>query len=167
MKLKNRKKDISFFLLVFLIFVLRMFVFSPVSVSGVSMEPTLYSGETGIILKKMTVNRDDIICFIREKESGEIFIKRVIGVAGDFIKIEHNKIFVNGVNLEESYLIDYPIDSNFNLVNSASNSFVIPEGMVFVLGDNRVVSLDSRNIGYVAEKDIVGKLIFSFGLRNN
>lgn len=167
MKLKIRKKNIAIFLLFSLMFILRIFIFSPVSVSGVSMEPTLYSGEKGIILKNAPVNRNDVICFTGDKETNELFIKRVIGVAGDLIRIEHNKIFVNDSELDEPYLIAYPANSNFNLVDLSNESFIVPEKMIFVLGDNRIKSFDSREFGFVSEKAIIGKLVISFGLRNN
>lgn len=164
LKFRIRKQKFYIFFLMFFIFFLRIFIISPVSVSGISMEPTLYSGETGIVFKKGSIERNDIICFIGEKESGDIFIKRVIGLAGDSIKINENEIFVNRIQLEEPYLIKYPLNSNFNLANI---EFTVPKGKIFVLGDNRIVSLDSREIGYVSEEEVIGKLIISFGIRNN
>lgn len=164
MQIRLNKKEILLVVLLTVALFLRMFMFSPVTVSGVSMEPTLYSGERGIILKHSTIQRGDIICFIGNKENEELFIKRVIGVEGDTIQLQANKVFVNGTELEEEYLIDYPWNSNYNVLQPET-SFQVPAQMYFVMGDNRVNSLDSRKIGFVTEEDVWGKLVFSYGFK--
>jgi len=164
---KLKMKNVLLTTTLVLILFLRMFVISPVTVSGVSMEPTLYSGERGILLKKAEVQRNDIICFMGDAESQEVFIKRVIGVEGDTIRVSGNHVYVNGVELEEDYLIDYPIHSNYNLLGDVGRDFTVPENTYFVLGDNRTISLDSREIGFVAEEAVAGKLIFSFGAKSH
>lgn len=160
----NKKAVLSVFLLVALLF-LRMFVFSPITVSGVSMEPTLYSGEKGVIVKNGKLNRGDIICFVGDKEKEEIFIKRVIGLTGDTILLQENKVFVNGSELEEDYLIDYPPNSNYHLSQQTEKEFTVPPDTYFVMGDNRVNSVDSRKIGFVEQDDVWGKLVFSYGFK--
>lgn len=68
------------------------------------------------------------------------------------------------MELEEEYLIDYPWNSNYNVLQPET-SFQVPAQMYFVMGDNRVNSLDSRKIGFVTEEDVWGKLVFSYGLK--
>lgn len=160
----SKKAVLSVLLLVALLF-LRMFVFSPITVSGVSMEPTLHSGEKGFIVKSGKLNRGDIICFVGNKEKEEIFIKRVIGMADDTILLHENKVFVNGIELEEGYLIDYPPNSNYHLTPQTEEAFTVPPDTYFVMGDNRVNSIDSRNIGFVEQEDVWGKLVFSYGFK--
>lgn len=94
LQIRLNKKEILLVVLLTVALFLRMFMFSPVTVSGVSMEPTLYSGERGIILKHSTIQRGDIICFIGNKEKEELFIKRVIGVEGDTIPFRWQRLYL-------------------------------------------------------------------------
>ena len=100
-----------------------------------------------------------------------MYIKRVIAVAGDTVKVEGDQVFVNGELVNEPYIqeaIDqaHAEDRLYNSTTNFPNSFVqdgvVPEGHVFVMGDNRSNSTDSRMIGYVPFGDIIGRadLIF-------
>ena len=97
----------------------------------------------------------DVIVFKSQLQDEKILIKRVIAVAGDALKIKDNKVFVNGVQLDESYI--------HGQLTTGTIDTVIPEGQVFVMGDNRGDSLDSRfkEVGYVNKQDVVGKTICS------
>ena len=161
-----KKKNIAVIFFVGIIFFARLFVFQPIEVSGVSMEPTLYSGERGIVLKKETIQRNDIVCFWSKNKSDDILIKRIIGVEGDQITLLENTIFVNGVEIEEDYLIDYPFGSNVNGLHEEVKGFTVPTDSFYMLGDNRIISLDSRKFGFVPKENVIGKLIFSFGIKS-
>jgi signal peptidase I len=137
------------------------------------MEPNFVSNQ------KLIVN--EILYDIRKPERGEVivfhvpdegrdFIKRVIAVAGDTVKVEGDKVLVNGEPVNETY-IQEAIDkahaedrlyNNTDFPNSFVPEGVVPEGHVFVMGDNRSNSTDSRMIGYVPLGDIIGRadLIF-------
>lgn len=116
------------------------------------------NNEKGLI-KNMINEGKDIIANIKYRFTGEIeknnLIKRVIGVEGDIIDIENGYIYVNGKQQNENYVrsltnpgtkFDYPIE--------------VPEGKVFVLGDNRENSLDSRHLGFIDIDQIKGKAVF-------
>ena len=79
-------------------------------------------------------------------------IKRVIGVGGDTVKIKNSKVYVNDEELNEPYIHDEITEGDVDTI--------VPEGSVFVLGDNREISLDSRydNVGFINESDILGKV---------
>lgn len=159
-----KKQNLLIITLLTMIVLLRLFVFSPVTVSGRSMEPTLQSGEKGIILKQKNPKRNDIVCFRNNSNSEELFIKRVIGVGGDKVLLDGNAVFVNGNELDEEYLIDYPQNSDYNHLDKNLWEFIVPSDTFFVLGDSRTISLDSRRIGFVPKENVIGVLALSFAL---
>lgn len=124
-------------------------------VNGSSMMPTLADGEIVILRQTKEIEKGDIIGFYY---GGKILLKRVVGSAGDEIDMdEDGNIYVNGVILDEPYVSEKKqgkYDQEF--------PYRVPENMVFVLGDNRAVSLDSRvkSIGCVEDGQIVGKAVF-------
>lgn len=128
------------------------------TVQGVSMEPTLYTGNKLIINKisKITnsIERGDIIVFDStpgESRKDKVFyIKRVIGVAGDKIEIKQGNVFVNGEEIIEDYADK--TDSFTNLI------MTVPEDSYFVLGDNRDKSNDSRYFGTILRSQVTGKI---------
>lgn len=130
-------------------------------VLGESMEPTLDDKDILIINKivpKLTnVNRGDIVIFKSTLEknrfSNKILVKRVIGIAGDKVEIMNGDVYINNVMLEEEY-------TNYSYTEG-DVSLVVPSNKVFVLGDNRNRSEDSRSsrIGLVDKKDIIGKAV--------
>jgi signal peptidase I len=132
------------------------FVFETVSVDGYSMFPTL-NHKDRLIVEKVTYyfrkpKVNDIIVLKYPADTREKFIKRVVAVAGDKVKIEDNRLFVNGKEKEEPYL-------NENFINGYYSETIIPENTIFVLGDNRNNSKDSRfpDVGFVNIKLVVGK----------
>lgn len=122
---------------------------------GASMEPTLEEGNIVVSLKTSEFNKGDIVAFYY---NNKILIKRCIASSGDWVDLdEEGNVYVNGVLLDEPYLQDRAFgDCNIDL------PYQVPESRIFVMGDNRSVSLDSRNtsIGCVAEEQIVGKMVF-------
>ena len=125
-------------------------------VDGSSMKTTLMDRDLLILsVLPYTPERGDIVVINRYTK--EPLIKRVIGVAGDTVEIdeEQHRVRINGVLLDEPYIHvpTYP-------EGMAGKTVEIPDGKVFVLGDNRVASLDSRSIGLIDEGDILGKAVF-------
>ncbi len=157
----------AFVIALLLALIVRKFFFSPIIVDGPSMQPTLYDRDQ-MIVNKFIYNfkkpeRFDIVIFHASEEKD--FIKRVIGLPGEHVAIQDNKLYINGEEVDQPFLrhnettpIIYPIITNdFSLEMLPGNHEVIPEGYVLVLGDNRSNSTDSRSIGLISMDQIVGK----------
>lgn len=155
--------------------VIRIFLFTPIIVDGVSMGPTLEGGDKMIVNKIGysigEPDRFDIIVF-HESEDKD-FIKRVIGLPGDEVVYEDDVLYINGEPYEEPYLdelkketLDLPLTENFTLEEKIQSN-VVPEGHLFVLGDNRRRSYDSRHIGVIPLEEVVGKTNFVFWPMDN
>ena len=122
---------------------------------GHSMNDTLDEGDVVVSLKGSTFKPGDIIAFYY---NNKLLVKRVIGQPGDWVDIdEAGNVYVNQVMLEEPYL-----DSKAFGETNIELPYQVPESRIFVLGDNRDVSIDSRNtsVGCVAEEQIAGKIVF-------
>lgn len=135
------------------------FAFRMVNVDGDSMMNTLINDDKVIVTDLFYTPKDgDIVVISHGAEYSEPIIKRVIATEGQTLDINFDtgEVVVDGVVLQESYIIGNTIKG------SAEIPSVIPEGKVFVMGDNRTVSLDSRyeEIGLIDEKDIIGKAQF-------
>jgi len=150
--------------------VIRSFFFAPIVVDGQSMMPTLEHNDR-MIVNKIGYNisepdRFDIIVF--HAPENKDYIKRVIGLPGDSIHYENDMLYINDEAYEEPFLDDFkaetenkPLTGNFNL-SDVTGYETIPEGYVFVLGDNRQHSKDSRHIGVIPYDEVVGKANFVF-----
>lgn len=126
-------------------------------VSGPSMEPTFYNKEVVLydVCDDSTttkVNRNDVILF--DSGNDGIYIKRVIAIAGDHIVIKDGEVYLNENELEEKYIKNDYVEGNVDLT--------IPSNSVFVMGDNRDVSYDSREFGVVDVDDITGIVLGFF-----
>lgn len=126
------------------------------SFGGDSMVPTFTNGEKVTVDTQAYVSsqpqRGDIIVF--KDESGVAMIKRVIGLPGEQIEIKDGKVYVNGKEITENYL------NKQNSTESSGNSeWKIPDKNVFVMGDNRAGSKDSRSIGPIPYDRILGKVV--------
>ena len=144
-------KDLCTYVLVILgVLIFKEFLFAPVLVNGDSMYSTLHENDVMILnkLSKKDINRFDIVV-IKYKE--KYLIKRVIGLPGDIIYIDNNKLYINGKEVDEPFLGDDVKTGNFLL------QFPVPEDSYFVMGDNREVSLDSRSLGCFSIDKIEGK----------
>ena len=159
--MKNIIKELyPYVLIVIVVVLLRTFIITPVVVSGDSMKPNLNDGEALLVRKigynSKTIKRFDIVILKPSNEKEEI-IKRVIGLPGEHISYKNNKLYVNDKLVEENYKYRDTYDFNLEEICTCTK---IPEGKYLVLGDNRPISKDSRSIGLIDEKDIIGKAVF-------
>ena len=133
-------------------------VITPAFVVGPSMEPTFHDRDMVIAFRlaywRELPEQDDIILFESTLPDDRILIKRVIASEGDELLINNGILYVNGQEIEETYLKEAEFYGNTEIT--------IPEGAVFVMGDNRNRSLDSRSeeIGLVDQGEIIGKVMF-------
>lgn len=128
-----------------------------VRVDGLSMNPTLQHGEY-VLVSRLTYRtgapqRGDIIVFSFPIDQKQDLIKRVIGLPGETITISNNEVLVNGVRLEEPYIAQPPV---------YSGEWTVPEGQLFVLGDNRNDSKDSHQWNYLPMENIIGKALLIY-----
>lgn len=161
-------------LITLVIFLIYNFFFSTTTVYNTSMYPTLVEKDMLFMIKKGTINQGDIVSFksqltitaadheglsfiqklLHKEGDRKNLIKRVIAGPNDTIEITAGIVKVNGIVLEENY------------ISTATTKSIplqtIPEGHFFVMGDNRSVSYDSRDLGFVKSEDIIGKVIFRF-----
>jgi len=124
-------------------------------VSGLSMEPHILSGEYVLIntfaYRIGTPRRGDIVAFRHQDDVREVFIKRVIGLPGDRIRIDRGQVYVNGTRLYEPY-VEHADGRSYAQI-------VVPSSSVYVLGDNRAESEDSRLFGAVGDDRLIGRAI--------
>ena len=123
-------------------------------VVGESMTPSIYQGEIVIAPKGTAFQKGDIIAFYF---NNKILVKRVIANAGEWVNIdEDGNVFINDVPLDEPYLTEKAFgDCNIAL------PYQVPDGKIFVMGDHRATSSDSRNtaVGCVAQEQVVGRVV--------
>mgnify|MGYP003291273108 CR=1 FL=1 len=122
---------------------------------GNSMTPTMHNGDIVFSLKSSAFEQGDVVAFYY---NNKILVKRVIAGPADWVDItEDGTVYVNGELLEEPYVSEKALgDTNIEL------PYQVPDGKIFVMGDHRSTSVDSRNtaVGCVAEEQVVGKIIF-------
>lgn len=128
-----------------------------VRVESISMEPNLYEGEFVVVNRLAyrwgTPDRGDIIVFHFPNNPKKRYIKRIIGIEGDLVSVANNQVFINGTPLYEPYLASQP--------DYEGEWRVGPEEL-FVLGDNRNNSNDSKNWGMLNANEVIGKAIFIY-----
>jgi signal peptidase I len=133
---------------------LRLWVAEPLRIVSDSMSETLVRGDHVLTWKlgaaDQTWQRGDVISFERQ---GELLIKRVVGVGGDRVALRDGVLFVNGKRVDEPYTDPIDIDSVY------FGPVSVPEGTVFVMGDNRRNSDDSRDYGAVPTSDVEGRVV--------
>ena len=166
----------------------RLFLIQPVSVDGHSMDPTLADGERLIVLRTAKIDRFDIVV-AKEKEGNKTkeIVKRVIGLPGDTITYKDDVLYVNGKKTDEPYLDKYQkafedddlqdiysYNTLFQQLAESSDAFTtakdgsteftvkVPKNQYFLLGDDRIVSKDSREVGSFKKSAIIGEVKFRF-----
>ncbi|EDL62891.1 signal peptidase I [Bacillus sp. SG-1] len=143
---------------------IRYFLFTPIVVDGLSMMPTLHNGDR-MIVNKLSYrvgepDRFDIIVFHAPEQKD--YIKRVIGLPGDTIEYKDDVLYINGKAYDEPYLEEYKeqiesglLTEDFILEEKIGQE-TVPENTLFVMGDNRRFSKDSRHIGVVDIDEVIG-----------
>ena len=161
-------------LITLVIFLIYNFFFGTTTVYNTSMYPTLVEKDMLFMVKIGSIEQGDIVSFkssltltendyeslnflqklLHKPGEQKNLIKRVIAGPGDAIEISDGSVYVNGEKLEESYVY----------ASTAHNVAyqVIPDGFYFMMGDNRSVSYDSRELGLISDSDIIGKVVFRF-----
>ncbi len=141
--------------------ILHLFVVQPNKVEGGSMVPTFHTGDR-IMTSKLTYRfgvpeRQDVIVFAPPDSRKGDFIKRIVGMPGETIKIDQGQVSINGQLLPEPYL-----SANANTIERRflrnGVPFLIPGGQYMVFGDNREFSSDSRELGPITRAEIIGKV---------
>lgn len=155
-------------LAVIIALVVRVFFVEPTLVRGASMAPTLHDDDRLLISKMSEPERFDVIVF--RTEEGNSLVKRVIGLPGERIEYKGDNLYIDGERYEETYLEinkkaltdGGPLTNTFQLEDTGLESETVPEGHLFVMGDNRRISMDSRKIGAIPVENVIGvsKLIF-------
>lgn len=137
-----------------------VFIYQPVKVEGTSMMPSLEDQERIFVNKFVyrlePISRGDIVVFRYPRDPSKSYIKRVIGVAGDRIRIDGGQVYVNGEALDEDYVPPAYADSR------SYPETVVPPQCYLVLGDHRSMSNDSRDFGPVNQSYIYGKAVFGY-----
>ena len=137
-----------------------IFLYQPVKVEGTSMMPSLEDQERIFVNKFVyrlePIERGDIVVFRYPRDPSKSYIKRVIGMAGDRIRIDGGEVYVNGQALDESYVPPEYVDTR------SYPELAVPPNSFFVLGDHRSMSNDSRDFGSVNQSFIYGKAVFGY-----
>ena len=125
--------------------------FTTAQVSGISMFPTYKENDMLLVFKTANIRRGDVVVIWSDKLN-EYIVKRVIGLSGDFVTIKNNKVYVNN-NLQEEPYINEDMEGNIDSHN------VVDVNSVYVMGDNRNLSMDSRVLGTIKNENIRGVVL--------
>lgn len=141
------------------------FLYQPVKVEGTSMQPELRDQDR-LFVNKFAYNfekisRGDVVVFYYPRDTQKSYIKRVIALPGDNIRIDDGRVYVDGEKVDESY-----VPRRFRDTRSMAD-MVVPPGEYFVMGDHRSISSDSRDFGPVSRKLIYGKAAFIYWPADN
>ncbi len=145
-------------ILVFVVLPIRLFIAQPFVVSGASMDPTFHDGDY-VIVDQLTYRfdnpqRGDVVIFRPAIDESKFFIKRIIGLPGETVKVSDNNVFIKHVGAADFERLDeQTIQENFNV----QAEWTLSDSQVFVLGDNRKNSLDSRYFGPIESSSIQGR----------
>ena len=156
--LRTWMRDLFFSVLIS--FFIILFVYQPVKVEGGSMEPGLEDQEhifiNKLVYRLESIERGDIVVFRYPRDTHKSFIKRVIALPGDRIRISYGHVFVNDEQVPEPY-----VPSDYQDAKSFPET-VVPNNAYFMLGDHRSASNDSREFGPIMRSYIYGKAVFGY-----
>jgi signal peptidase I len=137
-----------------------IFLYQPVKVEGTSMMPSLDDQERIFVNKFVyrlePIERGDIVVFRYPRDPSKSYIKRVVAVGGDEVRIENGQLYVNGIEIEEDYVPNAYTDTR------SYRDITVPAHSYFMLGDHRSMSNDSRDFGPVEDSYIYGKAVFGY-----
>jgi len=184
-KSKVREYVEAIVIAVVIAFFIRTFIIQAFKIPSGSMKPTLQIGDHLLVTKfiygvKIPIirktlipisdpKRGDIVVFIYPEDRSKDFVKRVIGVAGDTIEIKDKKIFLNSMSYKDNFGV-YSDDMIIPGAAQPRDNFgpvTVPPGHIFVMGDNRDQSYDSRFWGFVDQRDVLGKAFIIYWSWNN
>ena len=147
-----------------IVVICRNFLFSPSVVHGESMSPTFENGNKVILSKIGDIKQFDMIVF-HAPDQDENYIKRVIGLPGDTVSMKDDVLYINGKAYTEAYLTKNKLESttlkltgDFTLEEETGEK-TVPNDSLFVLGDNRLYSKDSRDFGFINDDSVIGKVV--------
>lgn len=143
-------------------FICKQFLFIPTTVYGESMSPTFKDQDRIVISKTSAIERFDVIVFNAPDQAGEKYIKRVIGLPGDHIEMKDDVLYINGEAFEEIYLKENKEETLFSNLTGDFSLQEVPRDSLFVMGDNRLYSKDSRRFGFISYDSIIGEVKFRF-----
>lgn len=148
-----------------LFIVVYLFILTPNQVKGASMEPSFQSGDyiltSRVTYKMRSPHRGDVVVFKSPKNPDIEYIKRIIGLPGDKIMIENGNVFVNDKLIQENYISARTNIWDGGYVKDGA-TLSIPEDEIFVMGDNRPRSSDSREFGPVSVGNVIGDVFFRY-----
>jgi len=142
-----------------------LFIMQPNQVKGASMEPTFLSGEyiftSKITYKFRPMQKGDVVIFKSPKNPDIEYIKRVMGLPGDKVLVQNSEVYINGQQISENY-----ISAKTNLWEGGflkeGVTVTIPDGFIFVMGDNRPRSSDSHEFGPININSIIGQVFYRY-----
>lgn len=152
--------------------VIREYIFTLVKVDGASMEPILHHGDR-LYVNRMhyTPKKGDVVIFKPTSDPNRPYVKRVIATEGDTVYIDFTKgeVYVNDTLIKEDYIKEETLQTGNYIISlikdnnySRTNPIVIQPGYIFVMGDNRNNSRDSRHLGPIPVEDVMGNAVFRF-----
>ena len=135
--------------IIIFIIIIRIYIITPIRVDGTSMRQTLSDGDILLLYKLAKYDRFDIVV-LDEEYDDEIIIKRIIGLPGETIEIKDGVIYIDGVEMPDDYA--YGETSDYASITLGDDEY-------FILGDNRLISKDSRYFGAIKEDDLMGEAV--------
>ena len=148
------KPFLPYIVIIVAVLFIKAFIVTPIKVNGESMHPTLEEGDIMILNKTAYYfNKPKRFDIVVVDMPDEYLIKRVIGLPGEHIEYKDNTLYVDGKKVKENFKHEKTED--FNIKELGSDT--VPEGSYLVLGDNRENSLDSRELGFMKEEQLLGR----------
>lgn len=146
--------------------VIYIFLFRPFQVKGQSMFPNFHDNQyvltNIIVLRFKDPKLGDVIVFKAPPDPEKDYIKRVIGIPGDKVRIQDGDVYLNEKKLNQSLYLKPDVRTNAQAFLAESQEVIVPPESYFVLGDNRPFSSDSRDWGFVPKKNIIGESFFTY-----
>lgn len=164
---RKEKKDNSwviwFVVALAIAFCLRMFVFELVRVDGESMNNTLLDGQhlfVEKISKYSGLDRGDIVIVRYPNSGNKAYVKRIVALGGDSVKVMDGGLYINGQKQNEPYIKESYMEYYGEGYGGDGVEYTVPEGYYYVMGDNRNNSSDSRKVGPISKDEIIGHAMF-------